>query len=207
VNEFNASSILLILEGTNLIVRPVDTTGEYPPKNHIGYEFRLYRNSGTGDFWATDINPIDKAVNYLEKRNTSTAIFDLLSLPKQAGTITGSISGTTLTVTAISTGGLVVGGILDAIGISEDITIISQLTSTETDSRLGLRGTYSISTAQTFASNTINILVKLLDEVSPGVKYRVACRSIDKAGNYNTTSLLASITLQTIQPPTLVDGG
>lgn len=207
VNEFNASSILLILEGTNLIVRPVDTTGEYPPKNHIGYEFRLYRNSGTGDFWATDINPIDKAVNYLEKRNTSTAIFDLLSLPKQAGTITGSISGTTLTVTAISTGGLVVGGILDAIGISEDITIISQLTSTETDSRLGMRGTYSISTAQTFASNTINILVKLLDEVSPGVKYRVACRSIDKAGNYNTTSLLASITLQTIQPPTLVDGG
>ena len=134
LNEFNAASITLTLEGTNLIARVVNSAGVIAPKSHTNYEFRLYRNTGTGDFWATDITPTDKTANYLEQRNTSVAVFDLLKLP-----------------------------------------------STVTNPRI--------------------------TETAPGIKYRVACRSIDKSGNYSTTSLLASINIRTIQPPTLTDGG
>jgi hypothetical protein len=132
VNEFNATNLLIALEGTNLVVRPIDSSGTPAPKTHVGYEYRLYRNSGTGDFWNTDIVAADKTANYLEQRNTSTAIFDLLKLPSTVGN-------------------------------------------------------------------------PRITETAPGVKYRIACRAIDKNGNYSTSSLLGSINIRTIQPPTLTE--
>lgn len=209
INSYNATSIIVALEGTNIVVRPILATGETAPKTHKLYEYRLYRNSGTGDFWnnvATLTTP-DKDNNLKIIRSSTEASFDLLSLPQTAGVVTGSITGTTLTVTGITSGGLFDGMILTGTGITANTSIVSQLTSTETDGKLGARGTYTVSISQTFASGTITLENRLIDETAPGIKYRVACRAVDSTENYSTTSLLGSITLQTIQPPTLVDGG
>lgn len=81
-------------------------------------------------------------------------------IPKS--TVTGSISGTTLTVTvkvsvpslAISPP-LVIGSVLSGTGVTADTAIIAQLTSTEPDGSLGGLGTYTVDTSQTVTSTSI----------------------------------------------------
>jgi hypothetical protein len=212
VNEFKPASLTITLEGTNLIVRPVTTTGEVVPKAHSGYEFRLYKNSGdeTEDFWNIDINPADKAANYLEQTASNTVIFDLLKLPTTIGVVTGSITGTTLTVTAISSGGVVKDGLLNGTGVLNDTFIQSQTLPLLTGETIGGIGRYTISTSHATAvsSGQLNILNRLIDDnpSSTGTKYRIACRAIDKTNNYSTSSTLGFINLRTIQPPTLTSG-
>lgn len=136
LNLFNATGLLITLEGTNLVVRPTIGNTTIPPDNHRLYEFRLYRNSGSGDFWddVKFMTNTDKTNNYRMIRNSHVAVFDLLKL-----TIDGS--------------------------------------------------------------NPI------ITETAPGIKYRIACRAVDGTENYSSTSLLGSINIRTIQPPTLTDGG
>jgi len=62
---------------------------------------------------------------------------------------TGSISGTTLTVTAVASGTVVVGQRLVGTGITAGTTVTGYVTGA------GLTGTYSVSTSQTVASGTI----------------------------------------------------
>lgn len=70
----------------------------------------------------------------------------------QQGTITGSISGTTLTVTAVGTGvSLAIGQYLGGSGVTAGTTI------TALGSGAGGVGTYTISTTQTVASETIDV--------------------------------------------------
>ncbi|PVX61244.1 phage cement protein [Paraburkholderia unamae] len=64
--------------------------------------------------------------------------------------VTGSISGTTLTVTAVTTGQLNVGETISGTGVTSGTQILSQLTGTA-----GGVGTYQLSAAQTVASTTI----------------------------------------------------
>jgi len=63
---------------------------------------------------------------------------------------TGSISATTLTVTAITSGVLVQGQILSGAGVTTGTVILSQLTGTA-----GSTGTYTVSASQTVTSTTI----------------------------------------------------
>lgn len=63
---------------------------------------------------------------------------------------TGSISGTTLTVSAVATGGVFVGQTLAGTGMNPAQTVVAQLTGTAN----GV-GTYQVSVAQAFASGTI----------------------------------------------------
>lgn len=65
---------------------------------------------------------------------------------------TGDISGTTLTVTAISTGSIDVGTYIACAGIIQGTYIVSQLTGLP-----GLVGTYLVNTSQTIASTTMGI--------------------------------------------------
>jgi hypothetical protein len=67
-----------------------------------------------------------------------------------ATSVTGSIAGYTLTVSAVSTGALVVGGVLSGTGITAGTTITGQLTGAA-----GGVGTYSVSANQTVSSTTI----------------------------------------------------
>ena len=68
---------------------------------------------------------------------------------------TGSISGTTLTVTAVSSGTLAPGQVLGGTGVTAGNTINSQLTSTATGGALGTTGTYQVSISQTLASGSV----------------------------------------------------
>lgn len=67
-----------------------------------------------------------------------------------ATSVTGSITGYTLTVTAVSTGALVVGGVLSGTGITTGTAITGQLTGTS-----GGIGTYTVSINQTVSSTTV----------------------------------------------------
>jgi hypothetical protein len=64
--------------------------------------------------------------------------------------VTGSISGTTLTVSAVGTGALAPGQTLSGTGVDPATAIVSQLTGTT-----GSTGTYQVSVSQTVASTTI----------------------------------------------------
>lgn len=72
------------------------------------------------------------------------------SIAPQSATVTGSIAATVLTVSAVTTGTLVVGAILSGTGITAGTQIVKQLTGTP-----GGAGTYTVSASQTVASTTV----------------------------------------------------
>lgn len=65
------------------------------------------------------------------------------------GTFTGSIAGTTLTVSSISAGNIALGQYLSGTGVTSGTKVIKFLTGA------GLTGTYQVSTSQTASSTTI----------------------------------------------------
>jgi hypothetical protein len=69
-----------------------------------------------------------------------------------ASVMTGSISGTTLTVTAIASGPIALGQVLSGAGVTANTAITGLGTGT------GGTGTYTVSAAQTVASTTINAI-------------------------------------------------
>jgi hypothetical protein len=68
--------------------------------------------------------------------------------------VTGSISGTTLTITGISSGGVSVGQTLSGTGIAAGTTIVAMLTGA--GGNVNEAGTYTVNISQTVASTTIN---------------------------------------------------
>lgn len=81
-----------------------------------------------------------------------------------AGSVTGSIATTVLTITAVISGTLAAGDVLSGTGVTANTYIIAQLTSTETDGHLGGKGTYSVNVSQTVSSTTISAF-------TPAVQY------------------------------------
>ncbi len=69
--------------------------------------------------------------------------------------VTGVISGTTLTVTAVGSGTLYVGSVITGTAITPNTTIVSQTSGTT-----GGIGVYTVNFSQTFASGTITTLSK-----------------------------------------------
>lgn len=67
--------------------------------------------------------------------------------------VTGSITGTTLTVSAVGSGTIDVGNTITGTGITKGTVILSQQTGST-----GLAGTYTVNTSQTVASTTITLL-------------------------------------------------
>lgn len=68
-------------------------------------------------------------------------------------TITGSITGTTLTVTALTAGAITIGQTLSGAGITAGTTIVGFTTGA--GGNVNMAGTYTVSKSQTVASNTI----------------------------------------------------
>lgn len=68
-----------------------------------------------------------------------------------AGSVTGSISGTTLTVSAVTSGVIAVGSTLSGTGVTAGTRVTALLTGT------GGTGTYTVSVSQTVGSGTINM--------------------------------------------------
>lgn len=103
-----------------------------------------------GDFWAKCGNiatPGQKAFADLGNGTISAAA---AGATVAAASVTGSIAGTTLTVTAVGSGALVGGQSLTGTGVVTGTQIVSQLTGTT-----GGVGTYSVNNSQTVASTTI----------------------------------------------------
>lgn len=97
---------------------------------------------------------------------TGAQIISLLvgSTNTPSAVFTGSISGTTLTVTGVTSGTLAVGQLLvDSGNIAAGTTITGLGTGT------GGVGTYTVSQSQTVVSETINALVPAAYEVFPGI--------------------------------------
>ena len=92
-----------------------------------------------------------------------------LYLFEEGAVVTGSISGTTLQVTAVAAGKLAVGQVITGTGITAGTTITGLGTGT------GGTGSYQVNTAQTVASTTINT---------------APTQAIDSSGNGRTASLL-----------------
>lgn len=74
-----------------------------------------------------------------------------------ATSVTGSITGNVLTVSAVSTGALVVGGVLSGTGVTAGTSVVNQLTGTA-----GGIGTYTVSAIQSVSSTAITQAYGLL---------------------------------------------
>jgi len=85
----------------------------------------------------------------LEVRTIGTTDFLLIGA-SAAAVVTGSIAGTVLTVTAVTSGTLAVGAVLSGTGVTAGTTITALGTGT------GGNGTYTVSISQTKGSGTIN---------------------------------------------------
>jgi hypothetical protein len=133
-----------------------------------GYQATAFN---AGGFWVLNSGTTTSAINQVAYANNATGAVTFAaagSPPTSASvtgaiavnsgststisvnSVTGSIAGTTLTVTAIGTGALAPGQTLSGAGVDPATTIVSQLTGTT-----GSTGTYQVSVSQTVASTTI----------------------------------------------------
>jgi hypothetical protein len=146
-------------------------------------------------FTTTGALPTGITVNnpYYVANRTSTT-YNLAALPdvdasatlSQGATFTGDISGTTLTVSAVSIGVLEVGQVLSGSGVTGGTTI------TAYDTGSGSTGTYTVSTPQTVSSTTIQTVT------SPGiVTVSLAPQNGDQVSFATTNTLPSGITAGT----------
>jgi hypothetical protein len=146
-------------------------------------------------FTTTGALPTGITVNnpYYVANRTSTT-YNLAALPdvdasatlSQGATFTGDISGTTLTVSAVSIGVLEVGQVLSGSGVTGGTTI------TAYDTGTGSTGTYTVSTPQTVSSTTIQTVT------SPGiVTVSLAPQNGDQVSFATTNTLPSGITAGT----------
>ncbi len=142
----------------------------------------------------------DYTVNILQAvaSTTVTATYSGIGgAPPDVATMTASITLTTMTVTAVATGTILVGATVTGGTVAANTTIISQLTSTAAGGALGSTGTYQVSISQSVVSAALMATV-------PSVVYMRGTtghgRRIVLMGTLDNTGKLSG-------NPTLVDGG
>ena len=105
--------------------------------------------AGTGNGWSNDLYP-----NTAQASSTYIQAIQDHRRTAQA-TFTASQAGSTLTVTAVTSGTIVPGHELRRSGsVSYSVVIVRQITSTAAGNALGSTGTYQVSAASSFASQT-----------------------------------------------------
>jgi hypothetical protein len=169
---------------TITIANPAVVTVATSPANGTAVAFSTTGALPTG---------ITASAAYFVANRTSTT-YNLAVVPdvsqvatlSQGATFTGSIAGTTLTVTAISVGSIEVGQVISGSGVTGGTTV------TAFDSGVGGAGTYTVSTSQTVSSTTIQTVA------SPGL-VRVAAppQNGDQVSFATTSSLPNGITAGT----------
>lgn len=104
-----------------------------------------------GDFWAKCKTAFTRGQKIFASVTDGTVSAGAAgALLNDGAVVTGSISGTTLTVTAVTSGTLAPGQPIAGTGVTAGTTITAQLTGTT-----GGIGTYSVDTSQTASSTTI----------------------------------------------------
>lgn len=102
-----------------------------------------------GDFWARCGSPATVGQKVFASLADGTLLADTAGASVGAASVTGSIAGTTLTVTAVGSGTLVAGMEIAGANVAPGTVITAILTGT------GGVGTYSVNNSQTAASGTI----------------------------------------------------
>lgn len=128
---------------TNGSYGPMPTTGRYSTTGLTARcqgSYSLFDPSGGASIFAGD-------ANRLYRIGQGSSVFGEVS--KAATTFTASISGTVMTVSAVSSGTLAVGQVINGAGLSPQTTIISFGTGA------GGTGTYNILPSQTVGSETM----------------------------------------------------
>ena len=130
--------------GTSYKLNPQVSPTYLYAKNTSGYNF-----SGSSNSYRTNVSVnFIKVDNYGQGDAAAYTAYGYVNSTFSA-TVTGSISGTTLTVTAVSSNYLAPGMIISGTGVTAGTTITAILTGT------GGIGTYTVSASQTVASTTI----------------------------------------------------
>lgn len=117
-----------------------------------GFPITLFSH---GDFWA-----------FVASLSGAVAVGDEIYADQDSGaatTFSGVFTGTAvqtaaaavMSVTAVAGGVLRAGAILSGAGVDAGLTVVGQLTSTETDGHFGGKGTYTVSTTTGFTSTAI----------------------------------------------------
>lgn len=114
-----------------------------------GFGFGGLFNSG--DFWVkqTGAGAVTIGMKAYANYATGAVVFAATGAPPAGASVTGSIAGTTLTVTAVGSGTLAVGQPISGSGVTAGTYITALGTGT------GGVGTYTVSASQTVASTTI----------------------------------------------------
>lgn len=125
------------------------------------------------------------------------------SLPT-AGVVIGSITGTTLTVTAVTSGALQVGNVLSGTGVTAGTKITAFLTGT------GGTGTYTVSASQTVTSTSITATAPALtvafDSVSSAYVITSGSAGAQSTMAFATGTLSASLDLTSVTGAVLSQG-
>ncbi|MDP2822678.1 MAG: LamG domain-containing protein [Sulfuritalea sp.] len=135
-------------------------------------QLALYRDT------ATPLAPFTATISLallLDDLSEAATAGNPASINNGVATVTGSIAGTTLTVTAVASGSLAVGRVISGAGISAGTTITALLTGT------GGLGTYTVSAAQTVTSTAITAVTPTAISFDSGNRFRYGVLKLDNA--------------------------
>lgn len=118
---------------------------------------------------------------------TATATVATMGVNHAAGIVggvfTGSISGTTLTITAVASGTVRVGQVISGTGV----TALTTITNIGTGTTFGT-GTYTVSASQTVSSTTITGVGSLTAAGNQGIGYVVSDTLTQSGGTFGTAA-------------------
>jgi hypothetical protein len=203
----NGAKMILLSNGTDI----VDATN-YLSSLTLGAPLPV-TSGGTGVTTALVPSQSGNASKYLRSNGVSTA-WDQITLSSDAFTGTGSITGTTLTINAAYNGKLVAGSIIYGTGVTSGTTIVSQASSTYTDtSILGGNGTYTVDTSHTGTGTiTVSSYGDFAGTLSPtygGTGTNNGINTTTLSGNFTTAGAFAGtgyIVGATLTVSTVVSG-
>jgi len=154
-----------------------------------------YTVSASQTVASTTITLTDDA-GYTTIKNTGVRSLTASGLSLNTGVVTGSISGTTLTVSAVTSGGIVLGDVISGTNVTAGTYITAFLTGT------GGAGTYTVSASQTVSSTTITVLGSTGDvalslaSTSNGYGTRTVYTSAVGTGSISSTTMTISAVTQ-----------
>lgn len=142
----------------------------------------------TGEFLLSSMDKMSRDEVTIDRSAAALVAGTVLGKKTVAGSaasVTGSISGTTLTVTAVGSGTLTVGQTLSGSGVTSGTKITALGTGT------GGTGTYTVSASQTAASTTITaagaVATAYSGNTGNGVMGAITLSAGAKAGTYKLT--------------------
>lgn len=159
----------------------VTTGGTFTPDGTGTFDFKTGTGVGTTAMTIDASQNVTVANGLTITGNVVGAIKVATAVPTTLTTFTASISGTTMTVTAVSAGTVNVGKVINGTGVTAGTTVLAQLTGTA-----GSTGTYTVSVSQTVASTAMTVVgVAFLNIPSTVERITVMFNAVSTNGSSN----------------------